>query len=121
MPPTASSAVTSSDVLPNEQSLVVVQGGTKARPTQSFSASLYTALYLGFQCAIEPRHVAINESRHVLITSDMQNSSSLIQETSSSRAVLDALNFQAPDELYDGMTLQLGVQIATCLQQYGDA
>jgi hypothetical protein len=99
------------DDLREEQKVGLISSSKPSR-LQNFSASLWTSLYLGVHSSLD------KDYRRFLVE---ENATSIqIREESSAEAVLRALSCQDPQTLDDGMTLQLGAQIATCLNDFGD-
>lgn len=119
--PTSSSAATLPDeTLPAEEQVVVVP------PTgfgvQRLSSSLVTALYLGVHSAFGPT-TRLNLSTSFGWIERVENATTalIVSDVASKQAILEALNCQSPEELQDGMTARLGVKLAACLRNFGDA
>jgi hypothetical protein len=117
---TATSDASASSGLPSEQQVIIVPPES-ARATagstrlQLLSATVFTAIYLSVQSALEKQHGMRTLDR-------VENATAIsAPEQSCTPAVLGALNAQPVSELEDGMTRQLGAQIATCIGDFGAA
>lgn len=116
-PSNSSALIECQEALPAEETLTVVP--PRGSRLLKLSSSFVTAFYLGVHTAVSQAN--LSSSLSVMEVAENATSRSSVPDDSSRQAILEVLSCQPPEELQDGMTVELGMKLAACIRDFGDA